>query len=509
MNYAIISPDSKLLAAVGDEPSAYFYEITRDVKSSVSMEGAEKLTGWEWTLLRHVDMDISTRLDEGCCFTVAFSPSSHLCAIGSQSGVITIFDVQLVRDGTDGLHDKSSIICHFHSSRSFFDGGAVRSMIFSPMPWDILVWIEDNGRAGVADVRLAFTRRQILNLDASEESVQEVRTEPTSDDLDGLGFAFGSRGFPDSSHEEDTPQRDALDSGGNSPNEQGGDGNARSLLRESLMHDLTERERLIVEFLNTARWTSRIEDGVTDRRGRPNLQPPFARSRPAGATDGNARSSRPTSPQRQNDTIRDLRNAVFRNADLAHSSDNDIVGRRASIVVPQSNRNTDEEADTSNTDPQPSITVSWTASPGEIQPATLDTSRSGDPIVADFSSYLPQVHDSGTDLLSRQRSQRSTSTPRRSETPHEPPRLMNSEIRTNVAAERFRRQRQMINEAHNRNSLRDHRYHPHILASQHDRPPRSVRDILNDLPDRNLNSYRDQTPGGTAGLGWGADGRTL
>ena len=175
MNYAIISPDSKLLAAVGDEPSAYFYEITRDVKSLVSMEGAEKLTGWEWTLLRHVDMDISTRLDEGCCFTVAFSPSSHLCAIGSQSGVITIFDVQLVRDGTDGLHDKSSIICHFHSSRSFFDGGAVRSMIFSPMPWDILVWIEDNGRAGVADVRLAFTRRQILNLDASEESVQEVR----------------------------------------------------------------------------------------------------------------------------------------------------------------------------------------------------------------------------------------------------------------------------------------------------------------------------------------------
>lgn len=509
MNYAIISSDSKLLAAVGDEPSAYFYEIIRDMESIVPMEGAQKLTGWEWTFLRHVDMDISTRFDDGCCFTVAFSPSSHLCAIGSQSGVITIFDVRLVREGTDGLHDKNSIICRFHSSRSFFDGGAVRSMIFSPMPWDILVWIEDNGRAGVADVRQDFTRRQILNLDAREESVQEVHTEPTSDDLDGLGFEFGSRGFPESRQEADAPQRDAPDSGDNSPNELGRDGNARSLLRESMMHDLTERERLIVEFLNTARWTSRMEDGVTDRRGRPNLQPSSARSWLAGNAAGNTRTSRPTSPQRQNDTIQDLRNAVFRNADLAHSSDNDIVGRRASIVVPQSNRNTDEEAGTSNTDPQPSITVSWTASPAEIQPATLDTPRTGDPTITDSSSYLPEVHDTGIDLLSRQRSQRSTSTPRRSETPREPPRLMNSELRANVTAERFRRQRQMVNEAHNRNSLRDHRYHPHVLAGQQDRSPRSIRDILNDLPDRSLNSYRDQEPGGTAGLGWGADGRTL
>lgn len=510
MNYAIISPDSKLLTAVGDEPSAYFYEITRDVKSIVSAEGAEKLTGWDWTLLRYVDMDISSRFDDGCCFTVAFSPSSHLCAIGSQSGVITIFNVRLLWEGTDGLNDKSAIMNRFHSSRSFYDGGAVRSMIFSPMPWDVLVWIEDNGRAGIADVRQDFTRRQILHLDLQDESVQEVRTEPTADDLDGLGFAFDSRGFPDPLPERDAPQRIGADSDDNSPNEQGEDGNARSLLRESFMHDLTERERLIVEFLNTARWTSRMEDGATDRRGRPNLQPPSARSRPAGTADGNMRASRPTSPQRQTDTLQNLRNTVLRNAEMGtHRSDNDIPGHRASVVVPQNNRDTDEEAEATNTDPQPSITVSWTASPAEIQPATLDTSRAGDPIATDFNSYLPRAHDTGTDLLSRQRSQRSTSTPRRSETPHEPPRLMNSEIRANVAAERFRRQRQMINEAHNRNSLRDHRYHPQILASQQDRPARSVRDILNDIPDRNLNSYRDQEPGGTAGLGWGADGRTL
>lgn len=514
MNYAIVSPDSKLLTAVGDEPHAYFYDVTRDTDAVVHTENGEKLTGWEWTLLRHVDMDISTQFDDGCCFTVAFSPSSHLCAIGSQSGVISIFDVRLVRESLNGLHDKSSVICHFHSSRSFFDGGAVRSMTFSPVPWDLLVWIEDNGRAGIADVRQAFTRRQILHLDANEPSLQEVRTEPISEDSEGLGFAFGSRGLPESRHDMDAAQRAMLDSLEGSSNEQSGDGTERSSMRESLMQDLTERERLIVEFLNSARWTSRMEEGLTDRRGRLNLQPPSAaRSRPAGTTDGGIRTSRPTSPLRHSDTLHDVLrdNHMGQGADRHHSSSR----RQASVVLSQGNQNANE-TETTNVDTQPSITVSWTASPAELQPATLDTSRTADPITTDSSNFLSDFHDAGADPLSRQRSQRSTSTPRRperqestSETRYEPPRLLNSELRANVAAERLRRQRQLINEAQNRNSLRDHRYRHQVLGVDQSRSPRWIRSILNDLPDGNMHSYRDQDPSGTAGLGWGDDGRTL
>lgn len=486
MNYAIMSPDSSLLTAVGDESRAYFYEVSRDLDTAVLTENGEKLTGWEWNLIRHVDMDIGTRFDAGCCFTIAFSPSSHLCAIGSQSGVITIFNVQVVWESPLGLYDKSSIICHFHSSRSHFDGGAVRSMIFSPTPWDLLVWIEDNGRAGIADVRHAFTRRQILDLDAKDSSLQEVRTEPILDESEGLGFAF-NQAFPESRDEMDAAQRAMLDSIESSSNERG-DGLERSSMRESSMHDLTERERLIVEFLNTARWTSRLEEGLTDRGGRPSLHPHSSRSRLTGAMDVGIRPSRPTSPLRPNDPLHDLLrdSYVGHNADHRHSS----TRRQGSIILPHNNPE--------NTETQPSITVSWTASPAEIQPATLDNSmRTSDSSTGDPSGI-----------------QRSTSAPRRgerqettSESRYEPPRLLNSELRTNVAAERLRRQRQLINEAHNRNSLRDQRHRPHLLGFE--RSPSWIRNILNELPDRNYHVHRDQDPGGTAGLGWGADGRTL
>lgn len=491
MNYAIMSPDSCLLAAVGDESRAYFYQVSRDLDTTVLTEDGQKLTGWDWNLIRHVDMDISTRFDDGCCFTVAFSPSSRLCAIGSQSGVITIFNVHLIRESPHGLHDKSSIICHFHSSRPDTNGGAVRCMMFSPMPWDLLIWIEDNGRAGIADVREAFTRRQILNLDKNDPSLQEVRTEPILDDSEGLGFAF-NQALPESRHEMDATQRAMLDSIEGSSNEQGWDGPNRSSLRESLMHDLTERERLIVEFLNTARWTSRMEEGLTDRGGRPSLHPHPPRSRLAGATDGDIRPSRPTSPLRPSDPIHDLlrESHMDHNANHRHSS----ARRQASVVLSQDPNDRIPE----NMETQPSITVSWTASPAEIQPATLNSpSHTPDPSTGDSSGSRRSISS-----LRRPERQETTSGSR-----YEQPRLLNSELRANVAAERIRRQRQLINEAHNRNSLRDQRHRPHLLGFE--RSPRWIRNVLNELPDRNFHVPVDQDPCGTAGLGWGADGKTL
>lgn len=334
------------------------------------------------------------------------------------------------------------------------------------MPWDLLVWIEDNGRAGIADVRHAFTRRQVLDLDSKDPSLQEVRTEPILDDSEGLGFAF-NQAIPESHDEMDAVRRAMLDSIQGTSNEQREDGPGRSSLRESLMYDLTERERLIVEFLNTARWTSRVEEGLADREGRHSLHP---HPRSSGI-----RPSRPTSPLRPNDPLHDL----LRDSYVGHNADH-----RRSSTRRQGPNNTE------NTETQPNITVSWTASPAEIQPATLDnSSRTSDPSTGD---------PGGT--------QYSTSTPRRAER-HEPPRLLNSELRANVAAERLRRQRQLINEAHNRNSLRDQRHRPHLLGFEPS--PRWIRNILNELPDRNYHVHRDQDPGGTAGLGWGADGRTL
>ncbi|MCH1928142.1 hypothetical protein L6232_25445, partial [Shewanella sp. C31] len=84
-----------------DENRAYFYGIKRNPGTAVAFtETGKKLTGWDWKLLRCIELEISPRFDDGCCFTIAFSPSSHLCAVGSQSGIITIFDVKTIREST-------------------------------------------------------------------------------------------------------------------------------------------------------------------------------------------------------------------------------------------------------------------------------------------------------------------------------------------------------------------------------------------------------------------------
>jgi hypothetical protein len=72
MNYATISPDSKLLTAVGDENRAYFYEIVRDLESVGVTDTDQKVTGWEWELIQCLELNIGLRADDACCFTVAF-----------------------------------------------------------------------------------------------------------------------------------------------------------------------------------------------------------------------------------------------------------------------------------------------------------------------------------------------------------------------------------------------------------------------------------------------------
>ncbi|KAL2856556.1 hypothetical protein BJY01DRAFT_202996 [Aspergillus pseudoustus] len=501
MNYAIISPDSTLLAAVGDENKAYFYRVTRDISNISSTDAGEKLSGWKLDQLLCTEMDIGTRLDDKCCFTIAFSQSNRFCAIGSQSGVITIFHVMTIQDLDYAPSDRDPIMCQFKSSRDCCMGGAVRCMSFSPEPWDLLVWLEDKGRAGIADVRQNFIRRQILQLDMNEPGLEEVHTEPIIDDTTGLGLDLEGHSFHDSRHDLDA--RALLDSVEGIAESQD-----TSPLRESLIQDLTERERLIVEFLNTARWTSRLEDGLTDRlaRANSNSHPQSgSRARPPGPTSGANRSSRPTSPR--------------------------------PVILSQSNyesSNRTANAGSATPDPQPSLTLSWTASPAELQSATLD--NSAHTVESSSSEQASSSNESGTigrtrgtvtrptgnfdyasttpSMLPRPRNhQRSRSAHRRPERPESnldiPPSL-----RANiVAVERLRRQRQLMNEVEtqSRNHQREHRYMQQPPTGlDHLRSPRWIRNVMNDMPERNTAfGRRDLDPSSSAGLGWGADGRTL
>lgn len=525
MNYATISPDSRLLAAVGDEPRAYFYGIKRNFGQAVLTENDEKFTGWEWELLRCIELDVGTRFDDGCCFTVAFSPSSRLCAIGSQSGAIIIFDATAVQAILEEPNGKDTIIRRFHSSRSFYHGGAVRSMSFSPEPWDILVWIEDHGRAGIADTRQNFSRGQMLELDTNEPGLQEVRTEFMSDDFDGSSMEF------DGPLRRTSSQRE-IDAVEDPAGERGREAPERLSFRESVIQDLTERERLIVEFLNTTRWSSR-EEGLTDRPGRVGIHPHATHPRLPGSTDGASRASRPTSPLGYDDGLHDF----LRENHLERLTHGDrepgqsiLATAHDEIGLARQRAGAAQAAELGIEPTQPSITLNWTASPSEMQSSpSNDPSASGPSSNETIQASRPEAPSRSSrvaEVMARRRMQRSSSIPHHpertdtaSETRHNPSRPANSElgarfsnaeVRASVAAERLRRNQQGSTDAHTRVSPWEQRYRQQLLGFEQTRSPRWMRAMAADLPNRaSMVETRVQEPGGTAGLGWGADRRTL
>ena len=151
--------------AVGDSGQAYFYRRKLVTAKNSSQDSFPK---YEWEVLAKPLLARGERINEDHSFSVTFSPSGHLCAISAQGGMISVFDMDTICRLADDNAEfyESAIVCSFRSSRSGI-AGCVRSMAFSPAPWDLLAWTEDHGRAGIADVRQAFCR---LMLQTSRES---------------------------------------------------------------------------------------------------------------------------------------------------------------------------------------------------------------------------------------------------------------------------------------------------------------------------------------------------
>lgn len=171
MNFAAMSPDSSILAAVGDSDRVYFYRRRLYQDPDIIDGSCGRYAKYEWDPLIEPQVPIGEPVYDDYSFAVCFSPSGHLCASSSQGGSISVFDMtHLLNNESTG----SSIICHFRSSRPQLFG-CVRSMAFSPAPWDLLVWAEDHGKIGVADVRQGCVRRQILELDRQKS--EEVKLE--------------------------------------------------------------------------------------------------------------------------------------------------------------------------------------------------------------------------------------------------------------------------------------------------------------------------------------------
>lgn len=175
MNHATISPNGRLLVAVGDMHSGFFFERTTAKKRKATKQTEERVgaTPPDWTLLH----EVSLYVPPGSCiegyFTTTWSPSGRLCAVGSECGYITVFDIEHL---TRCENAEDAITQRISSTRpdTTYGAGAVRTMQFSPAPWDLLIWSEDQANVCVADVRTGLKVRQVLTLDPKEEGTERV-----------------------------------------------------------------------------------------------------------------------------------------------------------------------------------------------------------------------------------------------------------------------------------------------------------------------------------------------
>lgn len=271
MNHATISPDGQHLVAVGDMHNGFFFERKNNKKASIAknLEGRVESTPPDWTLLHEVGLYVPTGSHIEGYFTTAWSPSGRLCAVGSECGYISIFDVELLKRCEYG---EDAIVKLISSTRPdiTYGAGAVRTMLFSPAPWDFLIWSEDQARVCIADLRSGLKVKQVLTLD------------PKNEDTDKVEIAnFEVEELSDLRREEDfirtyrhTLNADGTGAAANLANEYIESSAERRRLHRQLgvvdsdddPHGLTAHERQVLETLQTVRQRREaLESGITPR----------------------------------------------------------------------------------------------------------------------------------------------------------------------------------------------------------------------------------------------------
>ena len=168
INNATFSPNGKYVILVGDSERAYVYQYTAASATTINesskpiwqLSPAERALRWQ--KLRELDLYKHPAVRTEAYFATAWSDDARYCATASESGYITLLDVSKLED-----LDADPILITVPSSRPSLLGlgGPVRSMTFLPAKFDLLLWVEDSGKAYLGDLRDGLATRQVLDLE--------------------------------------------------------------------------------------------------------------------------------------------------------------------------------------------------------------------------------------------------------------------------------------------------------------------------------------------------------
>lgn len=170
VNRSVISPDGTLLVSICDDPYLYLHRRIEKGTHGKGRPAVEERYGW----ISHGRLGIEGQKQSDTStmrgsFAVCFSNSGKYLAVGTQYGIISIFDTETLVD-----ESVNSLLKVFTTSRPGREPGAVRAMSFSPGPFDLLAWTESSGRISVADLRNMFLSKQTITIDSHAEGVERA-----------------------------------------------------------------------------------------------------------------------------------------------------------------------------------------------------------------------------------------------------------------------------------------------------------------------------------------------
>ncbi|KAI9830699.1 MAG: hypothetical protein M1826_004528 [Phylliscum demangeonii] len=379
MNHATIRPDGEMLVAVGDEAYAYFYRRLAVKTPTVRgvFDRRSNHPAWRWELQARFDLPRAPDPADNGLFATAFSSSGRHCAVASQDGIITVFDTGAIRDSTSS---HTAIVATLSSSRphSRTGEGAIRSICFSPSPWDLLICVEQSGRACVYDLRSGFRMRQPVDLCPQSVGVQRVEIHDESAAAEDM-IDPRLRQSTDMEHirqyRDSLAMRDEAAAAEFATDYMESAGDRRRLLRP-VRHDspqaTTERERQVLDALRTSHERVEARDqGLNYRPARELRDPPSLQSDAEMIGPFLSGSSSGTTPPRR-DRLRD------RNPDRDSTRARPYEPhRRDSVVITDDHRNVGDTvydlitgvrtSATSTSHPRTSRLDPWQALEGEVQ----------------------------------------------------------------------------------------------------------------------------------------------